>query len=106
MLFYIRTNLDGLEARLPPLVHGGEGTLQGLPGDTLTTACLAHQHGGVSGVFSLVKLDDFGQSKRDHLQTALSKLPHNNLLELKQISDSQSLNIQIIMTRCCILSMF
>lgn len=66
------------------MVQGSEGTLQGPPGDTLSTACLAHQHGGVSGVFGFVKLDDFGHGKRSHLQTTLMKLLLYGLLQLQQ----------------------
>lgn len=102
----IHTNLNRLEAGLSPLVQGSEGTLQGPPGDTLTTACLAHQHGGVSRAFSLIKLDDFGHGKRSHLQTAPMKLPLYNLLQLQQNEfQSVNINIQKILIRCCILSM-
>lgn len=67
-------HLDHLEARLSLAVHGGDSVLQYLPGDALTATRFAHQHRGVSGVFGLVKLDDFGRGKRGHLQTAVMQL--------------------------------
>lgn len=67
-------HLDHLEAWFSLAVHGGDSVLQYLPGDALTTTRFAHQHGGVSGVFGLVKLDDFGHGERGLLQTAVMQL--------------------------------
>lgn len=86
LLPLLLTNLDCLESRLCLHVHGSEGQLQNLPGDALTTARLAHQHGGVSRVFGLVKLDDFGHGERGHLQTAIMQLRLYDLLQLKHFS--------------------
>lgn len=67
--FFTHTHLDQVEAGLSFVVQGTEDRLQSPPGNTLTTACLAHKHGGVSGIFYLIKLDDFRHGKRSHLQT-------------------------------------
>lgn len=76
----IHTHLDQLKAWLSRMVQHGEGFLQSPPSYTLSAACLPHQHGGVSRVFGLIKLDDFGHAKRSHLQTALAKLGLYSLL--------------------------
>lgn len=77
------TNLDCLEPWLCLVVHCGDGTLQYLPGDALTTTRLAHQHRGVSRVFGLVELDDFGHGEGGYLQTTLMQLHLYDLFQLK-----------------------
>lgn len=67
------------------MVQGSEGTLQRPPCDSLTTSCLAHQHGGVSGVLGLVELNDFGNGEWSDLQTFLMKLRLNGFLQLQVI---------------------
>ena len=87
------THLDQLEAGHSPVVQGSEGTLQRPPGDTLSAACLAHQHGGVPRVFGLIKLDDFGHGKRSHLQTVLTELHLYSLFQLQQNKKGNIVNI-------------
>lgn len=65
----LKTYMDYLKVGFSFLVQSCEGLLQDLPGDSLCAACFANQHGGVPGVFGLVKLDDFSHCKRSDLQT-------------------------------------
>lgn len=75
------------------MVQGSESTLQGPPSNALSTACLAYQHGGVSRIFGLIKLDDFGHNKRSHLQTSLMKLHLYGFLQLQQ-NDRKAIDLK------------
>lgn len=97
------THLDCLESRLCLMVHGGEGQLQNLPAHGLTATRLAHQHGGVSRVFGLVKLDDFGHGERGHLQPATVQLRLYDLLQLKhptRVSKTGVESIKTVLSQC------
>ena len=50
------------------LAESGHGSLQCLPGNTLASACLAHNHVSMAGHFTVKDLDDLGHKCRHHLQ--------------------------------------
>lgn len=63
-------------------MEAAESGLQGLPGDCLATACVAHNHGGMAGVLGLEQLDDFGHGEGSHLEAHFSQLHLKRFLEL------------------------
>ena len=50
------------------LAKPGHGSLQCLPGNTLASTCLAHDHVTMPGHFTVKDLDDLGHKLRHHLQ--------------------------------------